>query len=63
MQTGENKTLHCDDIVIAFGTKAVNGLQELLEDKFDDVVVIGDAKTPDTITSSIHDGFFAALEI
>lgn len=63
MQTGETKVLPCDNVVIAFGTKAVNRLQELLEDTFDDVVVIGDAKMPDTITSAIHDGFFAALEI
>lgn len=63
MQTGEIKTIQCDDVVIAFGTKADRSLQDLLEERFDQVVVIGDAGTPDTITSAIHDGFFAALEI
>lgn len=63
LATGETKVLPCDTVVVAFGTKPVNKLQDILEDKFDEVAVIGDAKTPDTITSSIHDGFFAALGI
>ena len=46
-----------------YSLRKLDVLQELLEDTFDDVVVIGDAKMPDTITSAIHDGFFAALEI
>ena len=61
MQTGEKKTVEGDSVVIAFGTKAVDSLRDLFPGK--DVVVIGDARTPDTITSAIHDGFFAALDI
>ena len=63
MQTGEKKLLPCDDAVIAFGTKAENKLYDTLCEKFDEVHIIGDASTPDTITTAIHDGFFAALEI
>lgn len=63
MTTGETKQIPCDTVVVAFGTKPVNKLKSILEDKFDNVVVIGDAKTPDTITNAIHDGFFAALDI
>ena len=60
MKTGEKKTLE-GDVVIAFGTKPVAAVKELFPDK--EVMVIGDARTPDTITSAIHDGFFAALDI
>ena len=63
INTSEVKFLACDSAVIAFGTKATAHLLDMLEDRFDEVTVIGDAKTPDTITSAIHDGFFAALEI
>ena len=63
MTSGEKKTLKCDDAVIAFGTKSDNKLLDMLEEKFNEVTVIGDAATPDTITSAIHDGFFAALDI
>ena len=63
MQTGEKKLLPCDDAVIAFGTKAENKLYDTLCENFDEVHIIGDASTPDTITTAIHDGFFAALEI
>ena len=63
MASGEKKTLKCDDAVIAFGTKSDNKLLDMLEEKFNEVTVIGDAATPDTITSAIHDGFFAALNI
>ena len=63
MASGEKKTLKCDDAVIAFGTKSDNKLLDMLEEKFNEVTVIGDAATPDTITSAIHDGFFAALDI
>ena len=61
LQSGEEKTIPADHVVLAFGTKSVNGVQDLFEDK--DVVVIGDARTPDTITTAINDGFFAALDI
>ena len=63
MQTGEKKLLACGDAVIAFGTKADNKLYDMLSERFDEVRIIGDAQTPDTITTAIHDGFFAALDI
>mgnify|MGYP000817939088 FL=1 len=63
MQTGEKKLLACGDAVIAFGTKSDNKLYDMLSERFDEVRIIGDAQTPDTITTAIHDGFFAALDI
>lgn len=63
MNSGEKQHVAADAVVAAFGTKSVNKLEELFEDRVEEVMVIGDAKTPDTITAAIHDGFFAALEI
>ena len=61
MQSGEEKTLSADSVVIAFGTKPVNALKDSFGDK--EVIVVGDANTPDTITSAINDGFWAAVEL
>lgn len=63
MNSGEKQQIAGDAVVAAFGTKSVNKLEELFENRVEEVMVIGDAKTPDTITAAIHDGFFAALEI
>ncbi len=61
MQSGEEKAINADSIVIAFGTKSVNGLKDAFGDK--EVIVVGDANTPDTITTAINDGFWAAVEL
>ena len=61
VQTGDEKALNADSIVIAFGTKPVNGLKDYFGEK--DVIVVGDANIPDTITSAINDGFWAAVEL
>ena len=59
---GEKEFVKADAVIAAFGTKPVNRLAALFEDRAE-VMVIGDAKAPDTITAAIHDGFFAALDI
>ena len=61
INSGEKESIAADDIVIAFGTVPVNELSDAFGDM--DVTVVGDAKTPDTITTAISDGFWAALDI
>lgn len=61
MQSGQEKTIEADSVVIAFGTKPVNALQDAFGDK--ELILMGDAKTPDTITTAINDGFWAAVEL
>lgn len=63
LASGEKKTVKADAVIAAFGTKPVNKLASVFETLVDEVKVIGDANVPDTITASIHDGFFAALDI
>ena len=62
-QDGTEKLLACNTVIAAFGTKPYNPLQEAAEAHCSDVQIIGDCRSAETITTAIHDGFFAALEL
>lgn len=52
-------TIECDTILNAVGFKANNQLEDILEEKYDDVAVVGDAVAPRKILTAIHEGYHA----
>ena len=52
-----------DNVVVAVGTRSINNLEPLLQDKDIDIIVIGDAKKPRQIYDAVHDGFETASRI
>lgn len=56
---GEVITIACDTILNAVGFKANNQLEDILEEKYEDVIVIGDAVAPRKILTAIHEGYHA----
>lgn len=58
-QDGKTEIIECDTIINAAGFKANNQLEDLLEEYYDDVTVIGDAIKPRKILTAIHEGYHA----
>lgn len=56
---GKKITLECDTVLNAVGFKPNNQLEELLEEMYDDVAVIGDAVVPRKILTAVHEGYHA----
>lgn len=56
---GETITLTCDTVLNAVGFKPNNALEDLLEEKYDEVAVIGDAVAPRKILTAVHEGYHA----
>ncbi len=56
---GETITLACDTVLNAAGFKANNQLEDLLEENYDNVTVIGDAIAPRKILTAVHEGYHA----
>ena len=56
---GQTVTIPCDTILNAAGFQANNQLEDLLEDNYDNVTVIGDAVGPRKILNAIHEGYHA----
>lgn len=56
---GETVTLECDTVFNAAGFRANNQLEDLLEDNYENVAVIGDAIAPRKILTAIHEGYHA----
>ena len=56
---GETVTIECDTVLNAAGFKPNNQLEDLLEDTYEDVTVIGDAIAPRKILTAIHEGYHA----
>ena len=56
---GQTVTIPCDTILNAAGFQANNHLEDLLEDNYDNVTVIGDAVGPRKILNAIHEGYHA----
>lgn len=56
---GEEITIECDTILNAVGFKANNQLEDLLENIYEDVTVVGDAIAPRKILTAIHEGYHA----
>lgn len=56
---GETIVLECDTVFNAAGFRANNQLEDLLEENYDDVTVIGDAVAPRKILTAVHEGYHA----
>ncbi|BCN31605.1 NAD(P)/FAD-dependent oxidoreductase [Anaeromicropila herbilytica] len=54
---GKESTIECDTVIIAAGYKANNQLEKELEDKVEDITVIGDAEAPRKILTAVHEGY------
>ncbi len=52
-------TIECDTIINAVGFKANNQLEDILEEKYEDVSVVGDAVAPRKILTAVHEGYHA----
>ena len=57
------KTIECDTVVLATGTKANNKLYEDLKGKIKELRIIGDAKRPRKAIEALEEGFKAGLRI
>ena len=56
---GQATTIECDTVLNAVGFKPNNQLEDILEEKYEDVVVIGDAVAPRKILTAVHEGYHA----
>ena len=56
---GKTMTLECDTVLNAVGFRPNNQLEDLLDEKYDEVAVIGDAVAPRKILTAIHEGYHA----
>lgn len=56
---GETVTIPCDTVLNAAGFKANDQLEDLLEDNYENVTVIGDAVGPRKILTAVHEGYHA----
>lgn len=57
-ETGEQRSIEMDNVVIAMGTQAYNSLEESYRENFDNVFVIGDAVNhPGSLSTAVKDGF------
>ena len=59
LQDNQEYTIVCDTIINAAGFKRNDQLEDALEEIYDDVTVIGDAKAPRKILTAIHEGYHA----
>lgn len=59
LQDNQEYTIVCDTIINAAGFKPNDQLEDALEEIYDDVTVIGDAKAPRKILTAIHEGYHA----
>ena len=60
---GETITIECDTIINAVGFRPNNQLEDILDSKYDEVAVVGDAVTPRKILTAIHEGYHAVRVI
>jgi len=64
VRNGKEETISgADNIVLALGTKPVNGLAEQLKGKVADIHVIGDAKEPRKAVNAVYEGAEVARKI
>ena len=56
---GKTQTIECDTVLNAAGFKPNNQLEDLLEELYEDVTVVGDAIAPRKILTAIHEGYHA----
>ncbi|MGE5403416.1 MAG: FAD-dependent oxidoreductase [Candidatus Saccharibacteria bacterium] len=60
---GQQSKINADMVVMAVGSRSVNGLNEQLKDSGAEVHLIGDAQKPRKIMDAIHEGFHAGNRI
>jgi 2-enoate reductase len=56
---GETVTIPCDTVFNAVGFRANNQLEDVLEEMYEDVAVVGDAVAPRKILTAVHEGYHA----
>lgn len=56
---GQTIPLECDTVLNAVGFKPNNELEDLLEEKYEDVAIIGDAVAPRKILTAVHEAYHA----
>lgn len=56
---GEVHTIACDTVLNAVGFRANNQLEDLLEETYENVTVVGDAIAPRKILTAVHEGYHA----
>ncbi len=56
---GEVHSVSCDTVINAVGFRSNNQLTDYLEEKYEDVAVIGDAVRPRKILDAVHEGYHA----
>ncbi len=56
---GQECILACDTVIIAAGYHANNQLEAVLEQKTDNITVVGDAEAPRKIITAVHEGYHA----
>jgi len=54
---GQKCSLDCDTVIIAAGYRSNNPLEKALEDKVEDLTVVGDALAPRKILTAVHEGY------
>ncbi len=58
-KNGQEYTIACDTVIIAAGYQSNNLLEDVLEEKVEDLTVIGDAQSPRKILTAVHEGYHA----
>jgi 2-enoate reductase len=54
---GQEHMLECDTVIIAAGYRSNDALECALENKVEDLTVIGDAEAPRKILTAVHEGY------
>jgi uncharacterized FAD-dependent dehydrogenase len=63
-QSGDlRKSLACDSVVLALGSRSVDGLSAELEKSGLLVRKVGDTISPRKVMDAVHEGFLAAREL
>ena len=56
---GKQTTISCDSVLNAAGFRANNQLEDILEENYEDVTVVGDAIAPRKILTAVHEAYHA----
>jgi len=60
---GKDQVLRADTVILAMGSESKKGLVRDLEDRFEEVYVVGDCVSPRDIGKAIHEGFVAGWQM
>lgn len=56
---GKECLIDCDTVIVAAGYYANNALEKALEEKIEDLTVVGDAEAPRKIITAVHEAYHA----